>query len=146
MDEPVHHSESPFLDFLGTRVEDWSDGYARISLDLEPHHLNRAGVIHGGVLATLLDHGAGFCGLYCTVPGNRRYGMTLSLTCNFVAQANTGRVTVVGRRTTAGRKIYFAETEARTEEGVLLATGTSVHRFRSGSESPEGVPPRGATA
>src|SRR5690606_23676674 len=74
MDEPVHHSESPFLDFLGTRVEDWSDGYARISLDLEPHHLNRAGVIHGGVLATLLDHGAGFCGLYCTVPGNRRYG------------------------------------------------------------------------
>lgn len=141
MTQARHESESPFLEMLGTTVEEWRDGYARISLKIEAAHLNRAGVIHGGVLATLLDHGGGFCGLYCTQPGNRRYGMTLSLTCNFLAQAKTGRVYVTGKLTTAGRKIYFADTEVRTEEGVLLATGSSVHRFRSGSEKPEGVPP-----
>ena len=142
MDQTQHESESPFLEMLGTQVEEWREGFARISLTIGPEHLNRAGVIHGGVLATLLDHGGGFCGLYCTKPGNRRYGMTLSLTCNFVAQSKTGKVYVTGTQTTAGRRIYFSETEVRTEEGVLLATGSSVHRFRSGSENPEGVPAR----
>ena len=141
MDAP-HASESPFLELLGTEVEEWRDGYARIALELKPHHLNRAGVVHGGVLATLLDHGGGFCGLYCSVPGNRRYGMTLSLTCNFIGQAKAGRLIVTGNRTLAGRKIYFSATEIRTEADLLVASGTSVHRFRGGSESPEGVPAR----
>jgi uncharacterized protein (TIGR00369 family) len=146
MDEARHDSESPFLEMLGTRVEEWRDGYVRIVLDLKPHHLNRAGVVHGGVLATLLDHAGGFCGLYCTKPGNRRYGMTLSLTTNFIAQSRGGRLTAIGQRTTAGRRIYFTQTEVRDEAGTVLATGTSVHRFRSGSESPEGVPPRSRQA
>ena len=142
MTDPVHQSESAFLDLLGTRVEEWRDGFSRISLEVQPHHLNRSGVVHGGVLATLLDHGAGFCGLYCTVPGNRRYGMTLSLTCNFIGQSKSGRLIVTGTRKFAGRKIYFADTEIHTEDGTLVATGSSVHRFRTGSESPEGVPPK----
>ena len=137
-----HSSESPFLNLLGTSVEEWRDGYARISLSIQPEHLNRAGVIHGGVLATLLDHGGGFCGLYCITPGNRRYGMTLSLSCNFVGQSKTGKVFVIGNRTSSGRRIYFSDTEVRTEEGVLLATGSSVHRYRNGSEDPAGVPAR----
>lgn len=138
--EQKHRSESPFLELLGTEVEEWRDGYARISLIIRPEHLNRAGVIHGGVLATLLDHGGGFCGLYCTNPENRRYGMTLSLSCNFVGQSKTGKVFVTGNRTSSGRRIYFTETEVRTQEGNLLATGSSVHRYRSGSENPDGVP------
>lgn len=141
---------SPFLDMVGTKIEEWREGFARISLKVEPHHLNRAGVIHGGVLATLLDHGGGICGLYCAKPGHTRLGMTLSLTCNFISQAKSGIVTVTGRQTAAGRKIYFAATEVRDEAGKLIASGTSVHRFRSGSEAPDGVPigqrPSGATA
>ena len=127
---------------LGTKVEEWRDGYARISLVLKSEHLNRAGVVHGGVLATLLDHGGGFCGLFCDVPGNARYGMSLSLTCNFIAQTRTGRLEVIGRRTAAGRKIYFAQTEVLDGDGNIIATGSSVHRFRSGSESSSGVPKR----
>jgi hypothetical protein len=49
---------------------------------------------------------------------------------------------VIGQRTTAGRRLYFTQTEVRDQAGVLLATGSSVHRFRGGSESAEGVPPR----
>ena len=143
--EQQYVSESPFLEMLGTKVEEWRDGYVRISLEIRPEHLNRAGVIHGGVLATLLDHGGGFSGLFCTEPGNRRYGMTLSMACNFIAQSKTGKVYVTGTRTSAGRRIYFSSTEVRTEEDVLLATGSSVHRFRNGSEDPKGVPARDRT-
>ena len=143
MSQTQHVIESPFLEMLGTKIEEWRDGYARISLVLRPEHLNRAGVVHGGLLATLLDHGGGVCGLYCAVPGHARYGMTLSLTCNFIAQTNTGVLTTIGRRTAGGRKIYFAQTEVLDANGTAIASGTSVHRFRGGSESPEGVPMRG---
>jgi uncharacterized protein (TIGR00369 family) len=138
-DQP-HYSESPFLDYVGTRLEEWRDGYARLSLVLQHHHLNRAGVVHGGLLSTLIDHAGGFSGLYCSVPGNRRYGMTLSMTCNFLAQSKTGVLTVIGERVTGGSKIYFAKTEVYTDAGLLVANGNSVHRYRGGSEKIEGQP------
>jgi uncharacterized protein (TIGR00369 family) len=138
--DQLHYSQSPFLEFVGTRLQEWRDGYARMTLELQRHHLNRAGVVHGGLLSTLIDHAGGFCGLYCSVPGNRRYGMTLSMTCNFLAQSKAGTLTVTGERVTGGHKIYFARTEVHTDTGLLVATGNSVHRYRSGSESIEGVP------
>jgi uncharacterized protein (TIGR00369 family) len=139
-------SESPFLQMLNAHLEEWRDGYARVSLDIAPEHLNRSGVVQGGVLATLLDHVGGLCGLHCSVPENRRYGVTLSLTCNFTGQAKTGRIEATGTRTTCGRRIFFASTEVRSQSGILLASGSSVHRFRSGSEDPRGVGRREADA
>jgi len=137
-----HYAESPFLELVDTELEEWRENFVRIRLRLKPHHLNRAGVVHGGVLATLLDHAGGFSGAYCTVPGNRRYGMTLSLTCNFVSQSKTGSLIATGQVERSGNKIFFARTKVETEDGVLVATGSSVHRYRSGSEKPEGVPAR----
>lgn len=30
--DAAHYSESPFLAFLGTEIEEWREGYARIGL------------------------------------------------------------------------------------------------------------------
>jgi uncharacterized protein (TIGR00369 family) len=129
-----HYSDSPFLEFIDTALEEWRDGYVRIGLLLKPHHLNRSGVVHGGVLATLLDHAGGFCGLYSGEAGTKRFGMTLSLTSNYVAQSRTGKLTAVGERVSGGRRIFHSRADVRTEDGVVLATGTGVYRYRSGSE------------
>lgn len=134
--------ESPFLRMLGARLDAWSEGFAQISLPTRPELLNRSGVIQGGVLATLLDHACGLAGMYCTVPGNRRYGMTLSLTINYAGQAKTGLVVATGRVTSSGKKIFFSAAEVRTDDGKLLATATGVLRYRTGSESPQGIPAR----
>ena len=131
---------NPFLTLLGTELEDWSDGHVRVGLPLRPELLNRSGVVHGGVLAALLDHVGGLSGMYCTVPGNRRYGMTISLTTNYLRQSRSGRLTAVGARISGGRKIFYARSEVMTETGEVLAAGSSVHRYRSGSEGPEGTP------
>src|SRR5260370_31814157 len=40
---------------LGYRLAEWREDFARLELVLEPKHLNRSGVVHGGVLATMLD-------------------------------------------------------------------------------------------
>jgi uncharacterized protein (TIGR00369 family) len=131
---------NPFLALLGTELEEWSDGHVRVGLELRPELLNRSGVVHGGVLATLLDHAGGLSGLHCTVTGNRRYGMTISLTTHFLRQSRAGRLTAIGHRISSGRKIFYARSEVMTEAGEVLAAGSSVHRYRSGSETPEGTP------
>jgi uncharacterized protein (TIGR00369 family) len=131
------------LDFnqtLGFKREAWRDGEGRISLDLQPLHLNAAGVVHGGVLVTLLDVTTAMTGLFCSKKGNRRHAVTVSLTTNFIGQAKGGKIIATGRRTASGRKLYFADAEVRSESGELLATASAVHRYRSGSENPEGVP------
>lgn len=138
------YKESPYLSMLGTTLEEWREGHVRIGLALQPFHLNRFGVIHGGVIAALLDHAGGLPGLYCTVPGNRRYAMTLSLTSNFVGQSRTGKVVAIGELVKAGSRVFFTRSEVQTDTGLVLASGTGVYRYRSGSESPEGVPARKA--
>lgn len=132
-------NESPFIRLIGATIEDWRDGFVRLDLQLRPEHLNRSGVVHGGLLSTLLDHAAGLSCLFCPEPGRRRNGMTLTLTTTYVAQARTGRVMVVGERVKAGRSIFFARSEARADDGTLLATATGAYKFRRGSEAPEGV-------
>ncbi len=135
MEPDPHYSDSPFLALLETALEEWGEGHASVGLLLRPHHLNRSGVVHGGVLATLLDHAGGLSGLHCSVPGRKRYGMTLSLTTSYLRQSRAGKLTAVGRRVSGGSKIYFATSEVRTDTGDLLATASGVYRYRSGSES-----------
>lgn len=125
---------------LGFKIDEWGDGHGKVSLVLERWHLNASKIVHGGVIMTLLDVATGMAGLFCTVKGNRRYSVTVSLNTNFIGQARTGKIFATGSRTASGRNLFFASAEVRSEEGVLLATATAVHRYRRGSENPEGVP------
>ena len=131
---------NPFTDLLGVQLEHWEDSYVRVRLDVRSDLHNRSGVVHGGVVTTLLDHVGSFSGLYCTRPGHARFCVTLSLTCNFVGQTKGGSLLAIGRKTAGGRNIYFANSEVRDLDGTVLATGTSVHRYRKGSDDPQGVP------
>ena len=47
---------------MGYRLTEWSAERAVVELVVGPQHLNRSGVLHGGVLATLLDSALGFAG------------------------------------------------------------------------------------
>lgn len=129
-----------FTTDIGFKIEEWRDGFGRISLPLNPGLQNAYGVVHGGVIMTMMDMLTSMVGLYCTVKGNRRYSMTVSLNTQFIGQSRTGRLIGTGQRSAAGRKLFFATGEIRTEEGALVATASAVHRYRTGSENPEGMP------
>ena len=45
----------PFLDHLGVVPEFAENGKSRITLNMRPEHKNSFGVVHGGVIMTLLD-------------------------------------------------------------------------------------------
>ena len=137
---PCPSTASPFHDLVGLDLAEWCLGFARMTCHIGPQHMNRSGIVHGGVILALVDQAAAFAGLYCTVEGNVRRAVTVDLDCRFTGQITGGIIRAEGRVATAGRSIFFARTEVFDAEGRMVAFGASTHRFRSGSENPEGVP------
>jgi uncharacterized protein (TIGR00369 family) len=128
---------------LGYRLVEWAENHAVVELNVEQHHRNRAGILHGGVLTTLMDTASGYSVCYCPVQGNVRKTLTLSLTTNFLGMAKEGLVRVVARKQGGGRKIVFTEAIAYNADGDVIGTATGTFKYHRGSEEPEGVP-RGA--
>ncbi|MCC5809512.1 MAG: PaaI family thioesterase [Ectothiorhodospiraceae bacterium] len=120
--------ESGFHEVMGHRVVHWERGHAELELEVLPKHLNRSGVIHGGVLSTLIDAVCGFAGVD---PDDRRGVITLSLSVNFLGQVSDGRLRVVGKRRGGGNRIYFATGEVFDHAGELIAMGEGSFRLRS---------------
>ena len=137
-------ADSPFHDLLGMTLAEWRDGYARLVCEIGPHHANRSGIVHGGVVLSMLDQAAAFAGLWCSVPGNVRKAVTVDLDCRFTGQVTGKRLIAEGRVASAGRSIFFARTEAFDDTGRMVAFGASTHRWRKGSEKVEGVAPEEA--
>lgn len=138
-------ADSPFNDLIGFDIAHWREDHVELTLTLAERHLNRSGVLHGGVLSTLIDVAGGLAGCYCPIEGNVRRALTLSLTVNFTGQTRAGAIRVFGRKRAGGRKVYFASIEVLDDQGTLLALGEGTFRYRSGSESPEGLPMESAS-
>ncbi len=115
---------------LGYELTAWERDFARVELPLAPHVMNRQGLPHGGIHATLLDTAMGFAGCYTGDPDRRQMALTLSLTVNFLGQAQGDRLIVEAHRTGGGKSTYFAEATVRDETGTAVATGTGVFRYR----------------
>ena len=117
---------------LGYRLTAWEPDFARVEMPLAPHLLNRQGLPHGGLHATLLDTAMGFAGCYTGDPERRQMALTLSLTVNFIGQAQGDRLIAEARRTGGGKSTFFAEGTVRDDMDALIATGTGVFRYRRG--------------
>ncbi|MEX0760683.1 MAG: PaaI family thioesterase [Tistlia sp.] len=136
-----HGLSGGFRDLVGYRLLRWEEGYAEVGLLLEAHHRNRTGVLHGGVLATLIDAACGYAGTWCSVPANARRAFTLSLTSQFIAAGQIGeRILAKATRTGGGRTIYFSSAEVFGEDGRLIGRGDGTFRLKRGSETLEGAP------
>src|SRR5258707_12739252 len=98
-----------FRSFVGYRLVQWESGTAVVLLDIREEHLNRSHVVHGGVIATLLDAAGGYSGLYCTVLGNVRTCVSVSFAELFIAPGRPPRIAVRARLISTARKTFFTE-------------------------------------
>ncbi|URK16805.1 PaaI family thioesterase [Thalassospira sp. GO-4] len=131
---------SAVQDHLGYRLVEWADGHAVVELEMKDFHRNRVGILHGGILTTLMDTASGYAVCFCPVAGNVRKTMTLSLTTNFIGMAKDGLVRVVARKQGRGRKIVFTEAVAYNADGEVIGTATGTFKYHRGSDDPDGVP------
>lgn len=112
---------------LGAQVEAADDGSARIAFEVTDEHLNPAGTLHGGVLATLVDTAMGTAVRSATdddVPA------TSQLTVTYLRPGKRGPLTVTARVRTKGEHLTVCEAEVEQDGkaiGHAVATFALLH-------------------
>jgi len=98
------------------------DGWA-YGLQTTADHLNPAGVVHGGLLTALLDHGVSAIAWEAL---GRRACVTVQLDTHFLAAAREGQfLEVRGRVVRATSSLVFMQGELSTD-GEVVATAVAV--------------------
>ena len=121
---PEDPGVGPFADLLGLRRATMEDGRCRFEATVRPEHMNPHGVVHGGVVYTLVDYAMGGAVTSRLQPGERC--ATLEIKINYLAPVSEGRLAaeawVVAR--TARVAVLEARVQADGDRLVALATGS----------------------
>lgn len=121
--------EAPISKLLGWKYISF-DPDARIlkaEMQARPEFLNPAGLVHGGMLAAMLDETLSPTLALTLGPGE--FAPTLELKVNFIAAVRVGRVLGTGRIVHRGRSICFLEGQLHDDDGNLLATATATSKI-----------------
>jgi acyl-CoA thioesterase len=114
----------PFAELLGARRAHMSEGTCRFELTAESRHLNPHGVVHGGVVYSLVDYAMGGALTSRLARGERC--ATLEIKINYLATAAAGPLAALA--TVVDRTARIAVLEARVTDGadrlIALATGS----------------------
>lgn len=109
---------------IGMAMDDIVIDRATIGLELDPQrHLQPFGIVHGGVLATLIDT-ATFWAAFLRLPPDAGL-VNIDLKLNYLQPAIAGRLTATGRSIRPGRTLSYTEAHVYDAGGELLAHGTS---------------------
>lgn len=117
--------EGTYLQFLGFRLVDWREGFARLEMPVRAEHRNTVGYLHGGVISSLLDIAGAVAGSY----GNAKesVSITVNLNVNFMAPHQANTVVAEGELVRTTSSLFFAEARLLDPQRHLLcatATGT----------------------
>jgi len=96
----------------------------KVGLQMRKDHLNGNGLLHGGVVSTLLDACMArvfFLGLPTEERDTMKYGVTVEMKTSFLRSTNTGYISALGTVIKRGRTICNTEGELFDEQGNLLA-------------------------
>lgn len=114
---------SPYPRHLRMELVSISVDQAVVELKTEQCHLQPFGIVHGGVLATLIDT-ATFWSVFLKLPEDAGL-VNIDLKLNYLKSVSSGAMTAQGRCIRAGRSINYAEASVKDKEGNLIAHGTS---------------------
>lgn len=108
---------------LGFRLTEISDDHCRIELPIAAKHFQPFGIIHGGVLATLIDTATFWAG-FLRLPEDAGL-VNVDLKLNYLKAVTGGHLVAEGRCLRAGRQVSYTEAYVRDARGELVAHGTS---------------------
>jgi uncharacterized protein (TIGR00369 family) len=115
----------PAASLIGARLISVGDGVAVFRCVPDESFLNPLGLVHGGLICTLLDSAMGVAvTTKLTEPGGFA---SIELKVSFLAPApfDGGELEVTGRVLRVGRRIAFAQAHANAADGRLVAHSTS---------------------
>ncbi|MEK8129192.1 PaaI family thioesterase [Paenibacillus filicis] len=118
-------AEGTFWTFIGAELQALDPERVRVTLSVQPHHLNTIGLLHGGVSATLLDSAMGLVGMAARPDDTV---VTTNLHLHYLAPVKRGTVTVTAEIVHSSRKLITAQGHIYDEQGALCTFGTGTFR------------------
>jgi uncharacterized protein (TIGR00369 family) len=116
------------MKMLGGKIESFEEGISVMSMKLEEKHMNPNGVVHGGVITTLMDEATGHA--IVTIRGLEAMAetphATVDMSVSLLSGARVGDELVCEARTLrVGRAVAFVEAEVRRRgSDNLVAKGS----------------------
>jgi uncharacterized protein (TIGR00369 family) len=129
--------DAPYPHLIGMVLADIGFDRCRIELDLGPRHMQPFGIVHGGVIATLLDTATFWAGYLRLPQGTGLVNVDLKL--NYLRAVTGGRLRAEGSCLRAGRQITVAEASVFDESGERIAHGSSTLMALPGKDLELGV-------
>ena len=114
----------PIASLLGMDVVSVGTGDVVFTCLPDESVYNPIGVVHGGLVCTLLDTVAA-CAVHSTLPVNVGY-TSVEIKVSYLRPVRGGvELTAHGWVTKPGRRVAFAEADVRDPSGAILATASS---------------------
>ena len=107
-----------FAERLGAEVEVADDGSALLRFTAREEHLNQAGTLHGGVLATLVDTAMGAAVRSTTGDGD--VPATSQLTVTYLRPGRPGDLAVTAKVRTRGEHLTVCEADVEQDDRSLV--------------------------
>ncbi|KAH8373984.1 hypothetical protein KR200_006851 [Drosophila serrata] len=106
------------------KLTEGGDGHCLGEFTVQKEHLNRDGVMHGGLTGTIVDNVTS----YAMISKGKHPGVTANLSVSYVTPANLGDVLEVEAKTVrAGNKMAYLDLVIRRKsDGRVIAKGGQV--------------------
>jgi acyl-CoA thioesterase len=114
----------PIAAFLGMRLIELSEGYAKVAMKLRPEYINFVGLVFGGIITSLVDEAFAYATNSVITPN-----VASQLNIHFIAGADVNdELTAECRVVKAGKRVCISEMTVVNQDGKLIAsaTGTTI--------------------
>ena len=115
----------PFLKLLGVEVESVGPGTSTLLLPVREELTRNDGIIHGGVVASVIDSAFAFAIIPLLAENERT--VTVDLTIHYLRPLSGGTSRTVARVVRAGRRVITVSAELFDENEKLAATALSTY-------------------
>ena len=123
----------PFATLLGFRVKSVELGQAVIEIEMNEHHVNPSGTMHGGVFCAIADTAMGVA--FATMLEEGEALATLELKINYLKPLWNGKILALGKVVKKGRTTGLVECDILDENEQLVARASSTYMAISGDQA-----------
>ena len=114
----------PIAQTLGFTLARIADGEAWFTCEPDESHYNPIGMVHGGLVCTLLDSALG-CAVHTQLPAGVGY-TSIEIKVSYLRAVTpaSGRLTAHAQVTKPGRRVAFVDGDVRDASGGIVATAS----------------------
>ncbi|QYR21251.1 PaaI family thioesterase [Paenibacillus sp. sptzw28] len=118
-------AKSTFWGYIGCEVVKAEENKSTICLEVQPHHLNLFQLVHGGVLATMLDNAMALVVMQA-FPAEKT--VTAQMNVHYLKSAGLGVLTCEAELIHRSQRTFTLEGRLYGDDGELLVWGSGSYR------------------